>query len=164
MIRTWLARRMAQYSRSNEGVLVMTRAVILALLALLVAPQAEARGGGGGGGGFHASGVHGALRGFARVPFRPVARRAAQNIRQQRFNRQFNQGFNPGWGGFWPADWGDWGGGYTYQPPEPPPPPPPQIIVIHSDGNGRTTMADAADPSYVPGCHAITNGYHCDIH
>jgi hypothetical protein len=38
-----------------------------------------------------------------------------------------------------------------------------QVIVIYSDGQGRMKTAEApADYSYVKGCHAIANGYHCD--
>jgi hypothetical protein len=64
---------------------------------------------------------------------------------------------------------GNWspGSGYGYQPapqtkttPETP-----QVIVIHSDGEGRTTTLPKPTPdySYVKGCRAIANGYHCDV-
>jgi hypothetical protein len=65
------------------------------------------------------------------------------------------------WG--WPGDWGTGGYyGYAY-PPVQPPPPEPQVVVIREDGQGRMTTAEApADFSYVKGCRAIANGYHCD--
>lgn len=143
--------------------------VAAAVLGLLVVSQADARGGGGGGGGrgggfaFHSGVVfrNGAFVHRQGFPIRhPLA---ARNLRQQRFGNNFNNGV----GGVWPGYWGnDWGGGYSYpQQAEAPAPQPPQIIVINSDGNGRMTTAEAtpADPPLVPGCHAISNGYHCDI-
>jgi len=67
-----------------------------------------------------------------------------------------------GWG--WPGDGGTGGYyGYAYPPAQQAPPPEPQVIVIQNDGQGRMTTAEApADFSYVKGCHAIANGYHCD--
>ena len=67
-------------------------------------------------------------------------------------------------GSWWPGDWGSGGYyGYAYPPQAQAPAPEPQVIVIHSDGQGRMTTAEApADYSYVKGCHAIANGYHCD--
>ncbi len=67
-----------------------------------------------------------------------------------------------GWA--WPSDWGTGGYyGYAYPPVQQPPPPEPQVIVIREDGQGRMATAEApADFSYVKGCHAIANGYHCD--
>jgi hypothetical protein len=66
-----------------------------------------------------------------------------------------------GWG--WSGDWGT-GGYYGYaNPPVQQPAPEPQLIVIREDGQGRMTTAEAPpDFSYVKGCHAIANGYHCD--
>ena len=68
-----------------------------------------------------------------------------------------------GWG--WPSDWGTGGYyGYAYPSAQQAPPPEPQVVVIREDGQGRMTTAEApADFSYVKGCHAIANGYHCDI-
>jgi hypothetical protein len=67
-------------------------------------------------------------------------------------------------GGWWPADWGSGGYyGFAYPPQVQAPAPEPQVIVIHSDGQGSMTAVEApADYSYVKGCHAIANGYHCD--
>ncbi len=67
-------------------------------------------------------------------------------------------------GGWWPGDWGSGGYyGYAYLPTQQAPTPEPQVIVIRADGQGRMTTAEApADFSYVKGCHAIANGYHCD--
>ena len=88
---------------------------------------------------------------------------------------QFPTGFpwwKNGWGnwsgpvgGWWPGDWGSGGYyGYAYPPQAQAPAPEPQLIVIHTDGNGRMTAAGAPpDYSYVKGCHAIANGYHCDV-
>ena len=66
--------------------------------------------------------------------------------------------------GWWPGDSGSGGYyGYAYPPPARAPAPEPQVIVINSDGQGRMTSAEApADYSYVKGCHAIANGYHCE--
>ena len=156
------------------------------LIALLATPQADARGGGGGGGGgFHGgfSGFHGGFRGGVRIghpiarpvfvhnprvgfPGRqplPVARRFANNS-------QFAGTTFPWSGaGWWPV--GDWGAGYAgggyygyaYPPQARAPAPEPQVIVISQDGQGHMRTAEApADYSYVKGCHAIANGYHCD--
>jgi hypothetical protein len=42
----------------------------------------------------------------------------------------------------------------------------PQVIVISGSNYAQGPMApapgDPPDYSYVPGCHAIPNGYHCD--
>ena len=67
-------------------------------------------------------------------------------------------------GSWWPGDWGSGGYyGYAYPPQAQAPAPEPQVIVIHSDGQDRMTTAEApANYSYVKGCHAIANGYHCD--
>ena len=67
-------------------------------------------------------------------------------------------------GGWLPGDWGSGGYyGYAYPPQAQAPAPEPEVIVINSDGQGRMTTAEtAADYSYVKGCHAIANGYHCD--
>ena len=66
--------------------------------------------------------------------------------------------------GWWPGDWGSGGYyGYAYPPQAQAPAPEPQVIVISQDGQGRMKTAEApADFSYVKGCHAIANGYHCD--
>jgi hypothetical protein len=69
-------------------------------------------------------------------------------------------GATGGWG--WPSEWGS-GGYYGYANPPQQQPSEPQVIVIHDDTQGRMTTAEApADFSYVKGCRAIANGYHCD--
>jgi hypothetical protein len=140
------------------------------LLSLLAAPQAEARGGHGGHGscGSH-SGVHVGGRGvilytgrFVQPGFLHDPKVARRSVGDNRFLNHAYVGFP--WGGFWPG-YGDWPTGYTYQPLQqvPTPPQPPQVIVIRTDGNRRMATADAQpDISYVKGCYAIPNGYHCD--
>jgi hypothetical protein len=66
-------------------------------------------------------------------------------------------------GGWWPGDWASGGYyGYAYPPQARAPASQPQVIVIHTDGDGRMATAEAPpDFSYVKGCHAIANGYHC---
>jgi len=67
-----------------------------------------------------------------------------------------------GWSG--PSDWGTGGYyGYANPPVQQAPPPEPEVIVIREDSQGRMATAEApADFSYVKGCRAIANGYHCD--
>jgi len=92
------------------------------------------------------------------------------------WNNAFQNGSPARWEGWWGGSgWGGWGwpvgdssGGYygyaypTVQQTQAPAPQP-QVIVIHTDGQGRMTTTQAApDYSYVKGCHAIPNGYHCD--
>ena len=155
------------------------------LLGLLAISQADARGGGGGSGaGF--AGFHGGFVGAPRAGFHvrsgigvrrpPFARRQPLALVERDFafrhfagipNRLPNtfpfQNTFPVWWG-WPVGLG-WPEGYAYQPPQQvqAPAPEPQVIVIHTDGQGRMAKAEAtADYSYVKGCHAIANGYHCD--
>jgi hypothetical protein len=138
--------------------------VPILLSSVLAVSQADARGGGGGhGGGFHGgfrTGFHGGFRGrgFVHRGFFPN-----RFVIHHRFG--FNNGFSFGDFG-WPiGDW-DWGGGYAY-PQAQAAPAQPQVIVINTDGQGRMQTADASDPpvdvSYLKGCHAIPNGYHCDL-
>ena len=82
------------------------------------------------------------------------------------FNR-FQHGFAAWWGGLGSDGWG-WpvgdlsDNGYVSPPLQQDQAPAPEVIVVHTDGEGRMTTAQAApDYSYV-GCHAIPNGYHCD--
>ena len=134
--------------------------------------------------------VHNPRVGFpARQPL-PLASRSPQQLRPNGgigvpFNgfatgfpntvpTQFSTGvprWGNGWGnwigpvsGWWPSDWGSGGYyGYAYPPQAQAPPPEPQVIVISQDGQGRMKTAETpADYSYVKGCHAIANGYHCD--
>jgi hypothetical protein len=70
----------------------------------------------------------------------------------------------PWWGSIWP---GDWWPGLNYQLPQQvqASSAQPQIIVIGGDSEGRVAETPEATPdyTYVPGCHAIPNGYHCDV-
>ena len=68
-------------------------------------------------------------------------------------------------GGWWPGDWARavTTDTPTHRWPRRRLPSPRSSRVINSDGQGRMTTAEApADYSYVKGCHAIANGYHCD--
>jgi hypothetical protein len=141
--------------------------VPILLSSLLAISQADARGASGGHGGGHA-GVHVGLTHPGFIRHQPVAR-FAHGFPNRAFARNRQNGFDNGlgfWG--WPVgdwDWGDWGGGYPYQPAQAVQDAPvqPQVIVIHTDGQGQMQTAQAApDVSYVKGCHAIPNGYHCD--
>jgi hypothetical protein len=70
-----------------------------------------------------------------------------------------------GWGGIWPGYPGDWWpeNGYPTVQAQDVPPSQPQVIVISSDHKANPAVADAMpDYSYVAGCHAIANGYHCE--
>lgn len=76
--------------------------------------------------------------------------------------------FGYGWlGNVWPdTGWPDSGWqttGVQYIAPPPPEMPPPQVIVISADARGQTPPPSGPLPdySYVAGCHAIPNGYHC---
>ena len=64
--------------------------------------------------------------------------------------------------------WPDW---FPTTQVAPPPaevqvPPQPEVIVLaglHGSSPENVTPEPPADYSYVAGCHAIPNGYHCDI-
>lgn len=82
------------------------------------------------------------------------------------FNR-FQQGFPVWWSGLgsdgwdWPVgDSSDYGHGSA--PVEQDQAPNPEVVVIHTDGEGRMTLSQAAPDYGYAGCHAIANGYHCD--
>lgn len=71
-----------------------------------------------------------------------------------------------GWfGNVWPdMGWPDSGsqvGNVQYITPPPPEPAPPQVIAISADWRGQTAPEALPDFSYVAGCKAIPNGYHC---
>jgi hypothetical protein len=157
---------------------------LIVLCSFLAIPQAEARSSGGGGavgghagsfgihgGGFRGTaGFRGGLRRLAVVNNRigrmnalNVSRRFrgdAFGVRQSFARNRFQNGIPLSWpiGGWWP--------GYGYPPVQlaEEAPAQPQIFIIHTDGQGRTQTAEAApDLSYVKGCHAVPNGYHCDL-
>lgn len=147
-------------------------AVILGLLGTGSMAPAFARGGGG---------AHGI--GVARFPARvsPIFRTGRIGIPGVigGLGGVQNNGFrggtalrNPGLAGFWPYPWWpiDTTQGWpidtqaqvgTAIPSEP------QVIVISSSnyaqGRIAPTPGDPPDYSYVAGCHAIPNGYHCDV-
>jgi hypothetical protein len=150
-----------------------TIAVILGLLG--TGNPALARGGGGGG-------AHGI--GIGRFPARvsPIFRSGrigtpgllagSRGVRNGVFRRgaPFR---NPDLAGIWPYPWWpiDTTQGWpidtmpaevgTAVPSEP------QVIVIsgsnYAQGHIAPPPGDPPDYSYVPGCHAIPNGYHCDV-
>jgi hypothetical protein len=148
-----------------------------------ISPHADARGGGGGFG----VGFSGGFRGLAGQPpaFRPftgfrrqfAAHRAFFPVHRFRAfafggrtfafgGRTFafggRRGFGqvPVWSGGWPWWFGDNGGG-TYLPS--PEPPQPEVIVIQPPDQGPRVAEPAPDYSYA-GCHAVPNGYYCDVH
>ncbi len=150
-------------------------AVILGLLGTGSMAPAFARGGGGGGG------AHGI--GIARFPARvsPIFRSGRignpgvigglggfqNNIFRGGVARR-----NPGLAGIWPYPWWPidttqgWPIDATQSQVGTAVPSEPQVIVISGSnyGQGHSAQApgDPPDYSYVPGCHAIPNGYHCD--
>ena len=149
--------------RRALGILVFSFAI------LATGPHADARGGGGGFGG----GFAGGFRGLAGQPpaFRPFtglhgqsgAHRtlfAARRFHGTRFGarRGYAQGtVSSGW---WPWWSGDNGFGWYWPAAEPPQP---EVIVIQTPGQGPRVAEPAPDYSYA-GCHAIPNGYYCDVH
>jgi hypothetical protein len=149
----------------------MRRALGIAVLLVgivAVCPHADARGGGGFGAGFSA--------GFRGLPGQPPAFRPFTGFhRQFAAHRAFfpvhrfhglafgaRRGFGqiPVWSGGWPWWFGD-NGGATYLPA--PAPPQPEVIVIQSPSQGPGVAEPAPDYSYA-GCHAVPNGYYCDVH
>jgi hypothetical protein len=60
------------------------------------------------------------------------------------------------------AWWPDYAAQTGYPPPQPAPVEP-EVIVIHTDGNGQTATQVAPQEFSYAGCHAIPNGYHCDV-
>lgn len=145
--------------RRALGILVFSFAV------LAIGPHADARGGGGSfGGGF---------RGLAGQPpaFRPVtgfhgqfgARRtlfAARRFHGTHFAARRGSAQVPVLSGWWPWWSGD-NGLETYLPV--PEAPQPEVIVIQTPGEGPRVAQPAPDYSYA-GCHAVPNGYYCDVH
>jgi hypothetical protein len=139
-------------------------AIILGLLETGSMAPAFARGGGG---------AHGI--GIGRFPARvsPIFRSGRIRARGMVAgpggvqNGGFHRGAafrNPGLAGIWPYPW--WPIDTTPTEVGAAVPSEPQVIVISSSNyaQGRIAPApgDPPDYSYVPGCHAIPNGYHCD--
>jgi hypothetical protein len=125
-------------------------------------PGIAVRGGGG-------SGSFVGTRGF--VANRTISRLPSGTSRQHQFARTFQSrtsqmAFPWWWGGIWPGSPDGWWPENAYQPAQVQEPPPshPQVIVISGDHKERLAAADTMpDYSYVPGCHAIANGYHCEV-
>ncbi len=154
--------------------------IVMAILGCLPVAHVNAHGaaGGAGGGGVGAFALHqgpaalGLRGGFARGPGFAHSRRAIalahRPLRQARFARAFQMTLPVWWGGIWLGYPGDWWSGNDYQPAQlsETPPPQPQVIVINADANPRLAGTDTItmpDYGYVQGCHAIANGYHCDL-
>jgi hypothetical protein len=145
----------------------MRYAIIPILFISLAAySQADARGGGDGHGVVVVRTSNATVirrPGFVRR--QPVARFA--HAVPNRFNKRFNNNGQlvNGWGWGWPVWWTgdsdvDQPTGQAQEPPVQP-----EVIVIRTDGQGRLQTAEATTPdiSYVKSCHAIPNGYHCDL-
>jgi hypothetical protein len=144
-------------------------AAILGLLGTGSMSPALARGGGGGSG----IGISRFPAGFpARVS--PVFRSGRigiprivaghGGIRSNAFRRG-TPFFNQGLAGIWPYPW--WPTDTTpAQVGTAGAPSEPQVIVIsgsnYAPGRIAPPPGDPPDYGYVPGCHAIPNGYHCD--
>lgn len=152
--------------------------VVTVVLGCLAIAQADARGAGGtagrGGTGVIAFHPHPAARGtrgsFLRSPGfannRPIRRVALGPLRQHHLPRTFRIALPVWWGGIWPGYVYDGSSGNGYQPAlaQETPPPQPQVIVISAENKMHPAAADTMpDYSYVHGCHAIANGYHCEL-
>lgn len=152
----------------------MRRALGISVLLfgiLATGPHGNAWGGGGGGFGI---GFSGGVRGFSghASSFHPFTGFRRQFVTPRAFvsaHRFLVPGFGARRGfaqvpvlyGWWP--W--WFGGneaMTYLP-APEPPPQPEVIIIQAPGQGSRVSEPAPDYSYA-GCHAIPNGYYCDVH
>jgi hypothetical protein len=150
-----------------------TIAVILGLLGTGDMSPALARGGGGG--------AHGI--GVARFPSRvsPIFRSRQIGIPgligglggiQNNVFRGGTARRNSGLAGFWPYPWWPidttegWPIDTTQAQVGTAAPSEPQVIVVSGSNYAQERIAptpgDPPDYSYVPGCHAIPNGYHCD--
>jgi hypothetical protein len=150
-----------------------TIAVILGLLGTGDMSPAFARGGGGG--------AHGI--GVARFPSRvsPIFRSRQIGIPgligglggiQNNVFRGGTARRNSGLAGFWPYPWWPidttegWPIDTTQAQVGTAAPSEPQVIVVSGSNYTQERIAptpgDPPDYSYVPGCHAIPNGYHCD--
>jgi hypothetical protein len=138
------------------------------ILVGLLASQAVARTGVAFSGrtGFSGSVVIGTPRAFVSRPI--MARRAFSAQRFRPFNGdRVRQHFLTGFpvGGIWPDFW--WPDTPVVQAPTPTDGASqtqlqPQIIVVHTDTPAHAASEPPPDFSYVAGCRAIPNGYHCD--
>jgi len=151
-------------------------AIAVFLGMMTVASQAPARSGSGGFSagtaryGFHNTGHigshHSGHVGFHRAG--PIARfHGPRGLGKRVFGAEMRRhrhraavlGYPPGaWLG-WPYAW--WPSPTVMPEPEPPVVHP-EVIIIKADGRGQVLPENPPDDSYVPGCHAIPNGYHCD--
>ena len=132
------------------------------ILLGLLASQADARSGSGGFSGGIVIGASSAHISRQR-PVLPAQRIRASNL-QRSHQRSLAQNGIP-IGGIWPGFW--WPDATqavaaptidaTAQPQLQP-----QVIIMQSDKAAHTASEPAPDFGYIPGCHAIPNGYHCD--
>jgi hypothetical protein len=150
--------------------------IVTVVLGCLPVAQADSRGGAAGRGGtggvvFHLRPAAPSLRGgFMRRPVFANNRRsdrvAIGPLRQRHFVHVSQMVLPTWWGGVWAGYPDGWWPGNAYQlaPEQQTPPSQPQVIVIGADNKGDVAAANTVpDYSYVPGCHAIANGYHCDL-
>jgi hypothetical protein len=79
---------------------------------------------------------------------------------QNGFSRRGGRFGNYGWLGDWP--YAGWPLDTTQAQVATEVPSHPEVIVISGPNNGGGRARPEDDYSYVAGCHAIPNGYHCD--
>lgn len=144
--------------------------ITAAVLGVAALRPAEARSVGGASGGrgiaafsTRAGPVAHGLPSFVRRPQLSSNRLLHPPLHEHQFARTIPMTI-PWWGSIRP---GDWWPGYGYQLPQQvqASSAQPQITIIGGGSEGRVaeTPETTPDYSYVPGCHAIPNGYHCDV-
>ena len=142
---------------------VLQFSVVPMLLGLL-ASQADARSGSGGFSGgivIGASAAHISRQFIARRPVLPAQRIRASNL-QRLHQRSLAQNGIP-IGGIWPGfGWPDATQAVAAPAIDATAQPQPEVIIMHSDTAAHTASEPPPDFGYIPGCHAIPNGYHCD--
>ena len=159
--------------RRAQSVLQMTVVPVLLGVLLLLPCQAKARGGGArsavvlvphGVGSIQAFPRFG-RRGYAhrrpRVRSRDGRRLSSIYLRRGYAGRRFQPGVPIGAyvTGAWPYAWT----GFADMPAvRVPTIIKPEVIVIRPDPAGGVAVKTVTRYSYVAGCHAIANGYHCD--
>jgi hypothetical protein len=175
----------------SERAFRLSAIVMLGLFGAGGNAPALARGGGHGGSiqgsGVHGLGVHGlgvhrsGVHRFGASAFRSAPVKPSSlirgNLAPSVVPRQYIIGndlllrrgdrFENGWPiGIWPF-WPDFDTIPTVVPPSGSEGPgSPSVVVVSGSPNGapeRTASATLPDYSYVAGCHAIPNGYHCDV-